>query len=55
MVFTRLPLLPIPCHDPSGNQAMEMKVEIELLVPGMQDGNESQFAAQSVFGVVAKT
>lgn len=34
---------------------MEMKVGIELLVPGMQDGDESQFAAQSVFGVVAKT
>jgi hypothetical protein len=33
---------------------MKMKVGIELLVPGMQDGDKSQFATQPVFGVMAK-
>jgi hypothetical protein len=50
----RLPLLPIPGHGPSGNQAMEMEVRIELLVPGMQNGDESHLSAQAVSGVTAE-
>ena len=33
---------------------MEMKVGLKLLVPGMQNGHEPQFATQSVFRLKAK-
>jgi len=52
--LARLPLLPTLDHGPSGNQAMEVEVGIELLVPGMQDGDESHVSAQSISGVTTK-
>ena len=33
----------------SGNEAVEMNMGLELLIPGMQDGHKAQFAAKLLF------
>jgi hypothetical protein len=33
---------------------MKMKMGIEQLIPGMQNGNEAQLATESVLGISAK-
>jgi hypothetical protein len=43
------PLFALFAHSASGNEAVEMKMGLELLIPGMQDGHKSQFAAKVVF------
>jgi hypothetical protein len=39
----------------TGNQAVEMKMGLEVLIPGMQKGHKSQFSPELVFTKFKKT
>ena len=50
----REPLTPVERESAGGDQAMEMDVVAELLIPGVQDRGESQLSAQAVLRIGGK-
>jgi len=46
VLFTRDPAFALCAQGPSGDEAVEMEVRFELLIPGMQDSDKAQGAAQ---------
>jgi hypothetical protein len=45
-IFARDPAVALCAQGPSGDQAVQMKVGFELLIPGMQDSDKAQSPAQ---------